>query len=307
MMEGLELFRKLGAGAKFNFKRFRSDAERLKIIQPKQKQEGESGKSVLDFFNTLSREGATVHNGPAKQSPSEKIKEDDTSSIDKSDLSEDDEGSVRLLQAGCHGDRDGPRRKKRKKEKRTVQKLAQMKREQMSHLRRQHHIHVHGSDIPDPVSSFQQLMEEYHVHPQLMRNVAALGFDAPTPIQMQAIPGMLQGRELLACAPTGSGKTAAFILPILHTLKQPQNCGFRALVLSPTRELAKQTQREFCHLAEGRGFRIHIIEKSKTAAKKFGPNSSKKFDILVSTPSRLVYLLKQEPPLISLSKLVLST
>ncbi|KAK2181164.1 hypothetical protein NP493_409g08051 [Ridgeia piscesae] len=280
------------------------------IIQPKQNTVGASDRSALDFFKPLSTEGATC--GPAKRPISTDKKEDDISGSDaddnsdiddKSDASEDDKDAVQLLQSGRHGNKEGAPRKKRKKEKRTIQKLAQIKREQMSHFRHQHHIHVHGTDLPDPVATFKELQESYSIHPQLMRNVAALGFDSPTPIQMQAIPAMLQGRELLACAPTGSGKTAAFILPILHMLKQPKNCGFRALVLSPTRELAKQTHREFCHLAEGRGFRIHIIEKSSTAAKKFGPNSSQKFDILVSTPSRLVYLLKQEPPLLSLSNI----
>jgi ATP-dependent RNA helicase DDX52/ROK1 len=62
----------------------------------------------------------------------------------------------------------------------------------------------------------------------------------PTPIQMQAIPVMLHGRELLASAPTGSGKTLAFSIPILMQLKQPTNKGFRALIISPTRELANQ-------------------------------------------------------------------
>ncbi|KAK6269271.1 hypothetical protein J4Q44_G00394120, partial [Coregonus suidteri] len=57
---------------------------------------------------------------------------------------------------------------------------------------------------------------------------------------MQAYTLMMHGRELLACAPTGSGKTLAFCLPLLTHLKQPANLGFRALVISPTRELASQ-------------------------------------------------------------------
>ncbi|XP_066118714.1 probable ATP-dependent RNA helicase DDX52 isoform X1 [Saccopteryx bilineata] len=122
------------------------------------------------------------------------------------------------------------------------------------------------------------------------------------PIQMQAIPVMLHGRELLASAPTGSGKTLAFSIPILMQLKQPTNKGFRALIISPTRELASQIHRELVKISEGTGFRIHMIHKAAVAAKKFGPKSSKKFDILVTTPNRLIYLLKQDPPGIELTR-----
>nr|XP_023409147.1 probable ATP-dependent RNA helicase DDX52 [Loxodonta africana] len=109
------------------------------------------------------------------------------------------------------------------------------------------------------------------------------------------------GRELLASAPTGSGKTLAFSIPILMQLKQPTNKGFRALIISPTRELASQIHRELLKISEGTGFRIHMIHKAAVAAKKFGPKSSKKFDILVTTPNRLIYLLKQDPPGIDLT------
>ncbi|NP_001116486.1 probable ATP-dependent RNA helicase DDX52 [Xenopus tropicalis] len=118
---------------------------------------------------------------------------------------------------------------------------------------------------------------------------------------MQAIPIMLHGREILASAPTGSGKTMAFSIPILAHLQCPKNKGCRALIISPTRELANQTHRELVKLSDGIGFRIHVINKAAVAAKKFGPKSSKKIDILVTTPNRLIYLLKQDPPGIDLS------
>lgn len=82
---------------------------------------------------------------------------------------------------------------------------------------------------------------------------------------------------MLACAPTGSGKTAAFLLPIIHHLKGPQKQGFRAVIISPTRELAKQTYRECLKLSEGRNFRVHIISKVNQALEKYGPKSSQKF------------------------------
>ncbi|XP_009636557.1 probable ATP-dependent RNA helicase DDX52 [Egretta garzetta] len=188
-----------------------------------------------------------------------------------------------------------------KDKKPTAEKLERLRREKINRFRNHHKINVQGTDLPDPIATFDQLQKEYKVHPKIMENIQAAGFQVPTPIQMQAIPVMLHGRELLASAPTGSGKTLAFCIPLLTHLKQPRNKGFRALIISPTRELASQTHRELVKLAEGTGFRIHMIHKAAEAAKKFGPKSSKKFDILVTTPNRLIYLLKQDPPAIDLT------
>ncbi|NWI67655.1 DDX52 helicase, partial [Todus mexicanus] len=164
-----------------------------------------------------------------------------------------------------------------KDKKPTAEKLERLRREKINRFRNKHRISVQGTDLPDPVATFDQLQKEYKVHPKIMENIQASGFRVPTPIQMQAIPVMLHGRELLASAPTGSGKTLAFCIPLLTHLKQPRNKGFRALIISPTRELASQTHRELVKLAEGTGFRIHMIHKAAEAAKKFGPKSSKKF------------------------------
>ncbi len=78
------------------------------------------------------------------------------------------------------------------------------------------------------------------LHPTLVRGIRDLGFTQPTPIQKQAIPAAMGGRDLLACAATGSGKTAAFLLPIMHQLVDRPRGTTRALVLAPTRELALQ-------------------------------------------------------------------
>src|ERR1700675_4907274 len=81
------------------------------------------------------------------------------------------------------------------------------------------------------------------LHPDLIRGVKDLGFARPTPIQADAIPPALEGRDVLACAQTGSGKTAAFLLPILNGLmNKPRGAQrtTRVLVLTPTRELAAQ-------------------------------------------------------------------
>jgi len=80
----------------------------------------------------------------------------------------------------------------------------------------------------------------FKLHPDLLKGVKDLGFVKPTPIQTDAIPPAVEGRDLLACAMTGSGKTAAFLLPILSALIAKPRGMTRALVLTPTRELAAQ-------------------------------------------------------------------
>ena len=82
------------------------------------------------------------------------------------------------------------------------------------------------------------------VHPGLLKGIRELGFTRPTPIQADAVPPALDGRDLLACAQTGSGKTIAFLLPVLHRLMDKPRRTTRALVLTPTRELAAQILEE---------------------------------------------------------------
>ncbi|WP_411279373.1 DEAD/DEAH box helicase [Gemmatimonas sp.] len=87
-----------------------------------------------------------------------------------------------------------------------------------------------------PTPSFSSLQ----LHPSLQKGLKELGFARPTPIQAEAIPPALEGRDVLACAMTGSGKTYAFLLPILHHIMEKPRGFTRALVITPTRELAAQ-------------------------------------------------------------------
>src|SRR3954470_6207392 len=90
---------------------------------------------------------------------------------------------------------------------------------------------------------------QFKLHPDLVLGLKDLGFTRPTPIQTDAIPPAMDGRDLLACAMTGSGKTAAFLLPILDTLLTKPRPGTRALIVSPTRELAAQILEELQAIA----------------------------------------------------------
>ncbi|HEX6912102.1 MAG TPA: DEAD/DEAH box helicase [Longimicrobium sp.] len=93
--------------------------------------------------------------------------------------------------------------------------------------------------------------------PELVRNVAELGYETPTPIQQQAIPAALEGRDVLGRAPTGTGKTAAFTLPTLHRLRGKE--GLRCLVLCPTRELAIQVADNARQYARGTELYVGLV------------------------------------------------
>ena len=98
--------------------------------------------------------------------------------------------------------------------------------------------------------------ETFNFHPSIMAGVRALGYSIPTPIQEQAIPPIMQGRDLIGLAQTGTGKTAAFALPIMQRLLEEPRGRIQALVISPTRELAEQTSEAFIALGKQTGLRL---------------------------------------------------
>ncbi|HVL67419.1 MAG TPA: DEAD/DEAH box helicase [Vicinamibacterales bacterium] len=125
------------------------------------------------------------------------------------------------------------------------------------------------------------------LHPNLLKSIRELGFARPTPVQVDAIPPALAGRDVLACAQTGSGKTAAFLLPILHNLIDKPRGRTRALVLAPTRELAAQILEEFNALA------IHtpLTGAAVYGGVSMGPQEHAfraGVDVMVATPGRLL-------------------
>jgi len=83
--------------------------------------------------------------------------------------------------------------------------------------------------------------QDFNFHPQVAAGISSAGYISPTPIQSQAIPLVMEGRDVMGLAQTGTGKTAAFVLPILHRLMQVRSRCIRVLVIAPTRELAEQT------------------------------------------------------------------
>jgi ATP-dependent RNA helicase RhlE len=127
----------------------------------------------------------------------------------------------------------------------------------------------------------------FDLHPDLLRGVAALGFETPTPIQRDAIPPGLAGRDVLACAMTGSGKTAGFLLPILQRLLGRPRGTTRALILAPTRELAAQIDEHRQEL----GRHTRLTGAAIFGGVGYGPQEQalrRGVDIIVATPGRLL-------------------
>jgi ATP-dependent RNA helicase RhlE len=130
------------------------------------------------------------------------------------------------------------------------------------------------------------------LHPSLLTGIKELGFSQPTPIQADAIPPAMAGRDVLACAMTGSGKTAAFVLPILHKLLAKPRGTTRALIVTPTRELAAQVLQELNDLA------VHtpITGAAIYGGVGMGPQEHafrSGVDVIVATPGRLLDHMRQ--------------
>lgn len=136
--------------------------------------------------------------------------------------------------------------------------------------------------------------DDLNFEPDLKQGLDAMGFKAPTPIQQQAIPEILAGNDLIACAQTGTGKTAAFVLPVLHRILQEKNRSLNTLILAPTRELALQIDQQIEALSYFTGAGSIPIygggdgvtwEQQKRALENG-------VEIVVATPGRLIALLQ---------------
>ncbi len=135
--------------------------------------------------------------------------------------------------------------------------------------------------------------DRFELHPKLMRGIREAGFDAPRPIQEAAMPAALEGRDVLGLAQTGTGKTAAFALPILDVLLDEPLPGPSVLVLAPTRELATQIDEEIRTLAR--------FTRIKTATVFGGVSQNRQVsalrrrpEIVVGCPGRVLDLLQQK-------------
>ena len=132
---------------------------------------------------------------------------------------------------------------------------------------------------------------ELGLNEQILSGVSSLGFETPTPVQAQAIPFVLEGRDVVASAQTGTGKTAAFALPTLQLIASSKGKGPHALVITPTRELAAQIDGVCKTVCERTGQRVVIV----MGGAKFDRQISeleRGCDMLVATPGRLIDLME---------------
>jgi ATP-dependent RNA helicase RhlE len=148
-----------------------------------------------------------------------------------------------------------------------------------------------NSNDPIPPSDTSASFHDWRLNENLLKAIDDLGFRQPTPIQTRAIPAVLDGRDIIGSAQTGTGKTAAFALPILNQLNTHQTLT-RCLILEPTRELAHQTHEHFEKLARHTDIRCGLIYGGVGYGKqrddlKIG------MDVLIATPGRLLDHIQQ--------------
>eukprot|EP01083_Nonionella_stella_P288396 981383_1 len=139
------------------------------------------------------------------------------------------------------------------------------------------------------IGTFQKM----GLHSNLLRAIQQMGYRLPTPIQRKSIPTILDGHDIIAMARTGSGKSAAFLIPLISNLESHSTrIGCRGLILSPTRDLALQTAKFAKQLCKYTDLRICVIIGGESVEEQFNGLSYNP-DILIGTPGRISYLLKE--------------
>jgi len=152
-------------------------------------------------------------------------------------------------------------------------------------------VKVTGENAPKNITAFQSA----GLRPILVENITKSGYNVPTPVQKHAIPIISAGRDLMACAQTGSGKTAAFLLPVLHKLIESQADGGagaataqpQCVVITPTRELAIQIHNEARKFSQGSMIKS-VVAYGGTSVNYQAQQMSRGCNILVATPGRLI-------------------
>lgn len=154
-------------------------------------------------------------------------------------------------------------------------------------------IRVSGFDVPKPVKTF----EDCGFASQIMSAIKKQGYEKPTSIQCQALPVVLSGRDIIGIAKTGSGKTAAFVLPmIVHIMDQPElqkEEGPIGVICAPTRELAHQIYLEAKKFAKAYGIRVSAVYGGMSKLEQFKELKAG-CEIVVATPGRLIDMLKMK-------------
>ncbi len=136
--------------------------------------------------------------------------------------------------------------------------------------------------------------KDFNLDHNIQKGIELAGYETPTPIQLQAIPAIMAGKDVMGLAQTGTGKTAAFLLPILNHImkKQGEYTGVKALIIAPTRELADQINQSIVTLAKFCGIRSIVIFGGVNFSYQI-KNLKRQIDIIVACPGRLLDHIKQ--------------
>lgn len=132
----------------------------------------------------------------------------------------------------------------------------------------------------------------FNFHPLILTNIQDMGYSTPTPIQSESIPVILSGKDVLGIAQTGTGKTAAFALPVLHQLMRGSRGKPRALILAPTRELAQQITNSVTDFSRQTGLQVIAVFGGLNIPAQIRA-LSRGVDILVACPGRLLDLIQR--------------
>ena len=218
-MDRSSIFEKLGVGLKFDLKRFGQDARRLNDYHADSNNASTSAQPDAPRLNGLiaahhvltkskkkrKRKASTIVDEDGDETAAKRERTTSLSSEISIGNVENDDGAtgIQLLTGVTAGSAsvdatssDGKKKKKKKNKKKkgeNAASLALKKEEEMNALRNTLKIHVKGTDVPAPVTSFEELQEKLGLNPVLLRNLSKLEYDKPTPIQMQSIPLMAEG------------------------------------------------------------------------------------------------------------------
>ncbi|KAJ3805841.1 P-loop containing nucleoside triphosphate hydrolase protein [Lentinula lateritia] len=272
-MEAFQLLSR--GGVQFNKNRFKKDVDLFNKSESKSKRPQTSGQgselpATLDFFKyAQGAEGKRKNNaGGGRPGKKRKVAEaGDKAEVELEEDMEEDE-TQETSKSDIENDNNIPHQR--------------------------HRVTTKGSNVPDFAETFEALRDRYQLSSNLLSNLSKNGYAYPTGIQSYGAPILLEGRDLVAISPTGTGKTVSYLLPTFASLRAPvastgsdAGLGVRAVVLAPTRELAHQIHNECLKLTQGRKWKIVLFSKA-TANTLSDEAVRDKIDMIVTTPLRLV-------------------
>lgn len=184
--------------------------------------------------------------------------------------------------------------------------LLNKKKEMLTLIRKKHKIVLDGQNldaVPELALTWQSMVRRLNFSKSFLRGIKEGRYARPTPVQMQSIPVIMEGRDAIVLAETGSGKSLAFFVPLLEKLQR--GTGLKCLVIAPTRELTIQLYKEFLMFLEQSG-RLKTGARVKFMRKALFPNHEgeltkliRDVEILIGTPLKFAQLTEKFPQEIS--------